>query len=77
MKQVPVSIYEVLQFGLGGDSWQQFVDRYEEKYNALTIDGFEFAPTKINYTFSQLIGSLGVKTLPAYVDPNLRATRKH
>ena len=69
MKQVPVSIYEVLQFGLGGDSWQQFVDRYEEKYNALTIDGFEFAPTKINYTFSQLIGSLGVKTLPAYVDP--------
>ena len=33
MKQVPVSIYEVLQFGLGGDSWQQFVDRY----NALPL----------------------------------------
>ena len=59
----------MLELGLGGDTWQQFVDRYEEKYDQVLVDGFTFAPTQINYTFQQLIASTGATTLPAYVDP--------
>lgn len=69
MKQLPLDLYKLIEFGLGGDTWQGFVDHYNDKYNQLNVDGFDFAPTKINYTYSQLIASVGVKTLPAYVDP--------
>lgn len=69
MNTVPLSLYKVIEFGLGGDSWQGFVDRYLEKYEGLTVDGFDFEPLTLNYTFSQLITSLGVTALPAYVDP--------
>ena len=69
MKRVPLDLYKLIEFGLGGDTWQQFDDHYNDKCDELSIDGFEFAPTKINYTWSQLISSTGAKTLPAYVDP--------
>lgn len=69
MNTLPLDLYKVIEYGLGGESWQEFVDRYKEKYDTLQIDGFEFEPTKLDYTFAQLITSLGVKTLPAYVDP--------
>lgn len=69
MNTLPLSLYSLLELGLGSDSWQQFVDRYEEKYDDVQIDGFTFAPTQINYTFQQLIASTGATTLPAYVDP--------
>ena len=58
-----------MEFGLGGDTWQQFVDRYKEKYEGMVIDGFEFAPTSINYTWQQLVAATTVTTLPTYVDP--------
>lgn len=69
MNTLHPSLYKVFEFGLGGDSWQQFVDRYLEKYNSVNIEGFEFAPTQLNYTWSQLIASTGATTLPAWVDP--------
>lgn len=69
MNTLPLDLLKIIEYGLGGDTWQEFVDRYEEKYNSLEIDGFTFAPTKLDYTFAQLISSLGVATLPAYVDP--------
>lgn len=69
MNTLSFDLYKVMEYGLGGDSWQEFIDRYAEKYNELQIDGFEFDPVSLSYTFSQLITSLGVKTLPAYVDP--------
>jgi len=69
MNTLPLDLLKIIEYGLGGDSWQEFIDRYNEKYNSLVIDGFEFAPTKLDYTFAQLISSLGVATLPAYVDP--------
>ena len=62
-------MYSLLEFGLGDESWQEFVDRYEEKYDDVQIDGFTFAPTQLSYTFQQLIASTGATTLPAYVDP--------
>ena len=69
MNTLPLTMYSLLEFGLGDESWQTFVDRYEEKYDDVQIDGFTFAPTQINYTFQQLIASTGATTLPAYVDP--------
>lgn len=69
MRNNPVSLYQLIEFGIGGESWQQFVDHYAEKYEGMQIDGFEFAPTTINYTWQQLLASTSVTTLPTYVDP--------
>ena len=69
MRNNPVDFYKLLEFGLGGDTWQQFIDRYKEKYEGMVIDGFEFAPTSINYTWQQLVAATTVTTLPTYVDP--------
>lgn len=60
---------DIMQLGLGGENWQTFIDHYEEKFDAITIDGFEFDPISINYTFSQLLSKVGATVLPTYVDP--------
>ena len=62
-------MFSVFENGFGGLDWQGWVDRYEEKYDAFEVDGFEFAPTTLNYTFAQLIASTGAKALPTWVDP--------
>lgn len=62
-------MFSVFDNGLGGLDWQSWVDRYEEKYDAFVVDGFDFAPTTLNYTFAQLIASTGAKALPTWVDP--------
>ena len=69
MNTNPNGMFSVFDNGLGGLTWQQWVDKYQEKYDAFIIDGFEFAPTSLNYTFAQLIASTGAKALPAWVDP--------
>lgn len=61
--------YELLTFGLGGITFQEFVDRFKEKYNTLQADGFNWDPEiQLDYTYSQLIASLNIATLPNYVD---------
>lgn len=69
MNTNPVGIFSVFDNGLGGLDWQGWVDRYNEKYDGIQIDGFEFAPTTLNYTYAQLIASTGATALPAWVDP--------
>ena len=69
MKTIPVTLRDIMQLGLGGESWQTFVDHYEEKFNANSIDGFEFDPISVGYTFSQLLSQTGATVLPTYVDP--------
>lgn len=69
MKIIPVTLRDIMSLGLGGESWQSFVDHYEEKYNTQTVDGFSFAPVSLNYNFAQLIASVGATPLPTYVDP--------
>lgn len=69
MNTLPLDLHKVIEFGLGGETWQSFVDNYEEKYNKLEVDGFNFEPMRLDYTFTQLISSVGAVTLPAYVDP--------
>lgn len=69
MKTIPVTLRDIMSLGLGGASWQQFVDKYEEKYDAVTVEGFDFDPITINYTFAQLISKTAATVLPTYVDP--------
>ena len=69
MRTIPVTLRDIMSLGLGGASWQQFVDKYEEKYDAVTIDGFDFDPITIGYTFAQLVSKTAATVLPTYVDP--------
>lgn len=69
MNTLPLNLHQLIEHGLGGDSWQAFVDRYSEKYDNIEIDGFTFAPPGLDYTFHQVMSNVGAKTLPAYVDP--------
>ena len=40
MNTLPIDLYKVIEYGLGGDTWQEFIDRYKEKYDLLQIDGY-------------------------------------
>ena len=63
------NFYDLLSVGLGNSSFQEFVDRFKEKYNVLQTDGFEWDPEiQLDYTYEQLIASLNIATLPVYVD---------
>lgn len=63
------TLYNIFQYGLGEDTWQEWVDRYAEKYDTFDVEGFDFAPVQISYTFAQLLATSGATSLPAYVDP--------
>lgn len=69
MRTIPVTLRDIMSLGLGGASWQQFVDKYEEKYDSVSIDGFDFDPITIGYTFAQLVSKTAATVLPTYVDP--------
>lgn len=69
MNTLPTDLHKFIEYGLGGETFQGFVSRYEEKYNRLEIPGFTFAPTQLGYTFTQLIANVGAVALPTYVDP--------
>lgn len=69
MRTMVNNYYDLLSFGLGNFSFQQFVDRFQEKYNVLQTDGFNWdTEIQLDYTYEQLIASLGIVTLPIYVD---------
>lgn len=63
------ALANVLGIALGDGTFQEWVDYYEEKYNTLEIDGFDFDPLRLNCTWQQLIASTGATPLPTYVDP--------
>ena len=69
MRTMVNNYYDLLTAGLGAFSFQQFVDRFQEKYNVLQTEGFDWDPDiQLDYTYEQLIASLGIVTLPVYVD---------
>lgn len=69
MKNNVKSFYELIQFGLGGATFQQFVDKFQDKYNDLNTEGYVWDnEIQLDYTYEQLIASLNIKTLPVYVD---------
>lgn len=69
MKNNVANYYDLMTFGLGNVTFQQFVDMFQTKYNALQVDGFDWDPEiQLDYTYEQLITSLNIATLPVYVD---------
>ena len=40
MRNMVSNYYDLMTFGLGGATFQQFVDRFLEKYNSPQTDGF-------------------------------------
>ena len=69
MRNMVSNYYDLLTVGLGNATFQQFVDRFQEKYNVLQTEGFDWDPEiQLDYTYEQLIASLGIVTLPIYVD---------
>ena len=69
MRTMVSNYYDLLTVGLGNYSFQQFVDRFQEKYNVLQTEGFDWdTEIQLDYTYEQLIASLGIVTLPIYVD---------
>lgn len=69
MNRLPSTLYDFLKVGLGGETFQGFVDHYNDKYNRLDIDGFSFAPVQLGYTWQQLVSQVATVVLPTYVDP--------
>lgn len=69
MNTLPAGLYSLINLGLGGETFQSFVDKYAQKYDVTEIEGFRFAPVQLGYTFSQIISSAGASTLMNYVDP--------
>lgn len=69
MKNNVANYYDLMTFGLGNATFQQFVDMFQTKYNTLNVDGFDWdAEIQLDYTYEQLITSLNIATLPVYVD---------
>jgi hypothetical protein len=61
--------YDLMTFGLGNQKFQDFVDKFQLKYNTPQTDGFAWdSEIQLDYTYEQLIASLGITTLPVYVD---------
>lgn len=63
------TLRSIFLLSLGGDDFQTWVDRYLEKYDNLTVDGYTKDPLKSNYTWQQLVASTGATPLPTWVDP--------
>lgn len=69
MKTIPVTLRDMVLLGMYGEDWQTFVDHYDEQFNAITIEGFEFAPISMAYQFQQMLSKVGATVLPTYVAP--------
>lgn len=69
MNNRPLNYYELLAFGLGAITFQQFIDRFKPKYEVEQTEGFAWDPEiQLDYTYEQLEANLGITTLPSYVD---------
>ena len=52
------------------------MDNYEEKFNAVSVEGFEFDPVTIGYTWAQMLSKVGAQVIPTYVDPESEGYEK-
>lgn len=69
MRTMVNNYYDLMTFGLGNQKFQDFVDKFQLKYNTPQTDGFTWdKEIQLDYTYEQLITSLGIATLPVYVD---------
>ncbi len=73
------NFYNLLAFGFGGltsKSFQQFVDKFNDKYNVLNIEGFERDRVQLDYTYEQLLVENTISTIPQWVDESSEALSK-
>ena len=57
--------------------FQQFIDGFNEKYNTLNVDGYQWDnEIQWDYTYEQLIAASNIATLPIYVDESSEALDK-
>ena len=69
--------YDLMSFGLGELSFQQFIDGFNEKYNTINVDGYQWDnEIQWDYTYEQLIAASNIATLPIYVDESSEALDK-
>ena len=69
--------YDLMSFGLGELSFQQFIDGFKKKYNTLNVDGYQWDnEIQWDYTYEQLIAASNIATLPIYVDESSEALDK-
>lgn len=69
MRTMVNNYYDLMTFGLGNQKFQDFVDKFQLKYNTPQTEGFTWdSEIQLDYTYEQLIASLGITTLPVYVD---------
>ena len=76
MRTIPVTLRDMVDLGMGGQNWQSFVDHYEEKFDAISVEGFDFDPVSIGYTWAQMLSKVGAQVLPTYVDPESEGYEK-
>lgn len=78
MIQRDASYYDLVAHGLGSSPFQEFVNKFELKYNEPQTDGFTWdSEIQIDFTYQQLQAELGIATLPTYVDIDSPAPYKH
>lgn len=63
------TLQSIFALSLGGDDFQTWVDRYNERFDNLDIDGYTKDPLKSSYTFQQMLAQTGATPLPTWVDP--------
>jgi len=63
------TLRNIIELAYQGGDWQTFVERSAERFDAAGVEGFEFAPVTLSYTWAQLIKNVGATVLPTYVDP--------
>lgn len=63
--------------GMTNERFQTFINKFQEKYNALNTDGFDWDDEiQIDFTYEQLQAELGIATLPTFVDVDAGAPYK-
>lgn len=63
--------------GMTNERFQTFINKFQEKYNVLNTDGFDWDDEiQIDFTYEQLQAELGIATLPTFVDIDAGAPYK-
>lgn len=63
--------------GMTNERFQTFINKFQEKYNVLNTDGFDWDDEiQIDFTYEQLQAELGIATLPTFVDVDAGAPYK-
>lgn len=71
--------YDLLKYGFGNESYQEFVDTYlHDLHTGRKTAGFDFDDDiQIDFTYAQIRAELGLDTIPSFVDIDSPGVYKH